>query len=363
MLMTNSMIQYTATFEATENNPMIVSIGHGENADLIASFKDGGIPVNLSGYTARAIYQPESKWGTDVWYECPCEISNNTAIAHWGNTYDNGDNAVKLFLHLSKNGKVAYPAIYKIGLFATPGFTPSAITPIPETIDFSQYTLLNAPWTLQTDFNSLSTAIGDPELIVRRNQDEIGNNGDIRSILLTGDDDDNPYLEFDDTNRGGDHWFIGTTGDYTGEEEHNICLPNGDGTLVLDGDLPYTKLSHDILFQMSEFTLTNRSVTGFIVKSAMNKMSLILNWPTKTNESEIIDCICDIDNSINLWTMNLMLSHDYMFVVDDDLTSVVDMLTIEAGSLYRYHFGESGFTLDNKPVIYVKRTKLKNMNY
>ena len=144
--MTDSLVKYATTCESTNNLPMSIEIGHGENADLVASFKDGGVDVGLSGYTARAIYQPKSKWGTDEWYECPCEIVDNTVIAHWGNTYDNGDNAVKLFMHLVKDGKLAYPAIYQISLFSTPGFSPSAIEPIPETIDFSQYTLLNAPW-------------------------------------------------------------------------------------------------------------------------------------------------------------------------------------------------------------------------
>lgn len=154
--MTNSMIKYQTTFEATKNLPMVITLGHGENANLVASFKDGGIDVALSGYTARAIYQPKSKWGTDEWYECPCEIVDNTVIAHWGNTYDNGDDAVKLFMHLVKDGKLAYPAIYQIRLFETPGFSPSTIEPIPETIDFAEYQLENAPWALQSDFNTLS---------------------------------------------------------------------------------------------------------------------------------------------------------------------------------------------------------------
>lgn len=149
--MTNSMTKYQTTFEATQNLIKCIEIGHGENADLVANFTDGGVPVNLSGYVARALFQPKSEWGTDNWYECPCEVSGNTAIAHWGNAYDNGENAVKMFIHLSKDGKVAYPALYRIGLFQTPGFTPSAIEPIPETIDFSQYTLVNAPWVLEAD--------------------------------------------------------------------------------------------------------------------------------------------------------------------------------------------------------------------
>lgn len=154
--MTDSLTRYETTFESTKNLPMTIAIGHGENADLVASFKDGGIDVDLTGFTARAIYQPSSKWGTNEWFECPCEIVNDTVIAHWGNTYDNGDNAVKLFMHLLKDGKVAYPAIYQIRLFVSPGFSPSAIEPIPETIDFAQYQIENAPWASQSDFNTLS---------------------------------------------------------------------------------------------------------------------------------------------------------------------------------------------------------------
>lgn len=157
--MTDSLTRYETTFESTKNLPMTIAIGHGENADLVASFKDGGIDVDLTGYTARAIYQPSSKWGTDEWFECPCDIVGNAAIAHWGNTYDNGDNAVKLFLHLLKDGKVAYPAIYQIRLFETPGFLPSTIEPIPETIDFSQYTLVNAPWALQSALTTLNNKV------------------------------------------------------------------------------------------------------------------------------------------------------------------------------------------------------------
>ena len=158
--MTDSMIDYTTIFESTRNLPKNIVLGHGENADLVAAFTDNGVGVALSGFTARAIYQPKSKWGTDEWFECPCDISGDTAVAHWGNTYDNGENAVRMFLQLSKGGTVAYPAIYHIRLFETPGFAPSAIEPIPETIDFSEYILLNAPWPtegeLQAKFVPLS---------------------------------------------------------------------------------------------------------------------------------------------------------------------------------------------------------------
>ena len=151
MAATNSMTNYLTTFESTQNLVKTIEIGHGENADLVANFTDNGIPVSLSGFTARALFQPKSEWGTDNWYECPCEISEDTTIAHWSNDSDNGDNAVKLFMYLLKDGKVAYPAIYRIGLFETPGHTPGSIIPIQKTLDFSEYNLVNAPWALSSD--------------------------------------------------------------------------------------------------------------------------------------------------------------------------------------------------------------------
>lgn len=159
MSTTSSMIRYNTVFEATQNLPFTFAIGHGESVDLIASITDEGVLVDLSDYTARAIYQPKSKFGTDDWYECPCEKVENTVVVHWTNIQDNGDNAVILWLHFIKDNKVCYPALYKFRLFETPGFQPSAITVIPDTLDFSMYTLVNAPWATQSDFNDLSETV------------------------------------------------------------------------------------------------------------------------------------------------------------------------------------------------------------
>lgn len=146
------MTNYKTTFEATRNIPETVCIGHGENADLFISITDEGLPVALSGYSVRAIYQPKSKWQSEDFYECPSEIVGNEAIVHWGNTYDNGDDAVKMWVRFEKGGKVSYPALYQLNLFKTPGFDPSTITPIPEVIDFDVIPYRNAPWLLSDDF-------------------------------------------------------------------------------------------------------------------------------------------------------------------------------------------------------------------
>ena len=158
------MITYRTSFEATRNIPETINIGHGENADLSFTVTDGGIPVELAGYTVKAIYQPKSKWQTRDFYECPSEIVQNTAIVHWGHLYDNGDDAVKMWVRFEKNGKVSYPALYAISLFYTPGFDPSAITPIPEVIDFNVISYRNAPWLVMNPSENSSIVWNNDKL-------------------------------------------------------------------------------------------------------------------------------------------------------------------------------------------------------
>jgi len=153
------MFKYKTNFESTHRLQMPVTLGHGENADFYTSISDCGVAVALTDYTVRAIYQPESDWDTDNYYECPAEIDadDNVAIIHWGNTYDNGEDRVKIWVHFLRNGKVAYPAFYMLKLYSTPGFTPNAITPIPETLNFAEYTLENAPWLLSSEISAYAT--------------------------------------------------------------------------------------------------------------------------------------------------------------------------------------------------------------
>ncbi len=389
---TTSLIRYETIFESTENLPMIIAIGHGENADLVASFKDGGIDVALEGYTARAIFQPKSEWGTDNWYECPCEVSGNTAIAHWGNTYDNGDNAVKLFMHLVKDGKLAYPAIYQIRLFETPGFSPSAIEPIPETIDFSQYTLINAPWALQTDFNTLSgnvntlsNAIGDTEYLIKRNQHyQVGINNDIAEILLTGKENASwPKITFDNRSRSGDVYDLQTPTETTGEERqhHIINLPNLDGTLVVDSQL--NALATEVgdvdskIYNKGIKLITGGSTSTFTLRNRMlhyiqrpNTYSLTINLKLLQPDHETFSlfyCIVDVKNiapspsqysSDCTIILNQPNGYTWPILVDKGLT-LNEVLTIPAGDIARYYISQVGTygpgNTGNWDALYIKR--------
>lgn len=324
--MTDSMIIYKTTFESTNNLPMIIAIGHGENADLVASFKDNGVDVDLTGYTARAIYQPSSKWGTDDWYECPCEIVDNTVIAHWGNTYDNGDDAVKLFMHLVKNGKLAYPAIYQIKLFASPGFSPSTIEPIPETIDFSQYTLVNAPWALQTDLNTLSgnvstlsgnvdtlsgrvnTITGDVSALSTR-VDTVASSIQYKYESATGYESDTPLQ-----NRM--VYGISTPSDFSLTIPNTIVSPDRLTTYIIDLIVDVANLN-----QAPEATITFTPV---------------------------------IEADVHGET-------EFEFAVDEG-ESFEDLMNVEAGKMARFYFTQTGLYHNGKFLIHVSKKVIEAVN-
>ena len=327
--MTDSLTRYETTFESTKNLPMTIAIGHGENADLVASFKDGGIDVDLTGYTARAIYQPSSKWGTDEWYECPCEIVNDTVIAHWGNTYDNGDNAVKLFMHLLKDGKVAYPAIYQIRLFETPGFAPNPITPIPETLDFSQYTLVNAPWALQSDFNTLfgnvSTLSGNVNTLSGNVSTLTGNVSSLSTRVntvaaniqykyesATGYESDTPLQ-----NRM--VYGIATPSDFSLTIPNTIVSP--DGLIIYIIDLIVDVRNQNQATSDPESTITFTPVIE----------------PNVHGETE------------------------FEFAVDEG-ESFADLMKVEAGKMARFYFTQTGLYHNGKFLIHVSKKGIEAVN-
>ena len=316
--MTESMIKYLTTFEATQNLPMTIAIGHGENADLVAGVTDNGIEVDLTDYTARAIYQPSSKFGTNNWYECACEKEDNTVVIHWGNLYDNGDNAVIMWLHFMKDGKVAYPALYKIRLFETPGFTPSAIEPIPEVIDFSEYTLLNAPWALQSDFDVLS-----------------GNVNTLSGTVGTLSVNVNA--------------LSGNLNTLSGNV--NIISGNVDALNTYVGNLSQNlryKKSYTVLTQDNQLVLLNdREVKGLAVPSDSSISTILLALPSDDMDY-VTDFIVDIDNRKQT-SVSVDLNGDefiyYWFAVDDGET-LSDILSIEGGKITRLYFTLTGILRD-----------------
>lgn len=137
-------------FDARERKVQTEKIYQGEAVDLVAKITNDGVVSDLTGYTATGYYQPTSYVGTDnasVFYSVNAEISNGEVIVHWTPDKDFNEGPYQIWALLTKTGDESYPVCWKLNLAHSPGY-PAGETPqpIPQYLDFNDYTLLNAPW-------------------------------------------------------------------------------------------------------------------------------------------------------------------------------------------------------------------------
>ena len=144
--------QFTTVFEARERKFQTEKIFQGEDLDLVARITNDGVPQDLTGYSVTGYYQPTDYPGTDqasLFYSLTAEISQDKkeVVVHWTYDKDFGKQGYMVWALLTKDSEHSYPVAWKINLAHSPGY-PAGETPepIPQTIDFSKYELLNAPW-------------------------------------------------------------------------------------------------------------------------------------------------------------------------------------------------------------------------
>ena len=143
---------FSTVFEARERKFQTEKIFQGEDVDLVARITNDGVPQDLTGYSVTGYYQPTDYPGTDqasLFYSLTAEISQDKkeVIVHWTYDKDFGKQGYMVWALLSKGTEHVYPVAWKVNLAHSPGY-PAGETPepIPQTIDFNDYTLLNAPW-------------------------------------------------------------------------------------------------------------------------------------------------------------------------------------------------------------------------
>lgn len=143
---------FSTVFEARERKFQTEKIFQGEDVDLVARITNDGVPQDLTGYSVTGYYQPTDYPGTDqasLFYSLTAEISQDKkeVIVHWTYDKDFGKQGYMVWALLSKDSEHVYPVAWKINLAHSPGY-PAGETPepIPQAIDFNDYTLLNAPW-------------------------------------------------------------------------------------------------------------------------------------------------------------------------------------------------------------------------
>lgn len=149
--------RFATTFETRECKDQQERLFAGESVDLVASMTRDGVPLSLSGCTVRGIYQPESKKGTGDFYGVPAEIVGDTAVVHWTADREGGGNTKYRVWALVEGGEnnVAYPCSWTLSVAYSPSYPVGELPdPIPETIDFSKYTLVNDPWLRVTHLSA-----------------------------------------------------------------------------------------------------------------------------------------------------------------------------------------------------------------
>lgn len=111
------------TFETTSNLPALICIQHGETVKLISKFINNGIPVDLTGYSVEAIYQISSD--SEHIYYATASISDNRVEVIFDNETDLGKPYYRLWIKLTKDNEVSYPAKYFIEMKESPDYSPN----------------------------------------------------------------------------------------------------------------------------------------------------------------------------------------------------------------------------------------------
>lgn len=150
---------FSTVFESRERKFQTEKIYQGEAVDLIASITTDGVPQNLTGYSIEGYYQPVEFKGTDndrTFYEINAEIVENKVKIHWTPDKDFGKGPYTIWALLTNGEDESYPVSWRLNLAHSPGYPASGLPePIPQIIDFSKYTLLNAPWVRMEDAATL----------------------------------------------------------------------------------------------------------------------------------------------------------------------------------------------------------------
>lgn len=170
------MINFFETlFEARERKFQQEKLFRGESVDLVARITTDGVLDQLSDYQISGVYQPTDNL-SGPFYPMDAEIVDGKAILHWTGDNDFGKTSYNVWGLLTKDGKAAYPVCWRLNMAHSPSYPLSSVDPIPRTIDFSQYDLLNAPWLpLSGGVMDADATIGFP--ISGDVQNRIGKNG------------------------------------------------------------------------------------------------------------------------------------------------------------------------------------------
>ena len=152
---------FETSFEARERRFQIEKLYHGETVDLVGVVTTDGVLKNITGYSVQGVFQPTTAQGSDQFYELSADIVDNKVVVHWEKGKDFGEPSYMVWALLTDGDDASYPIAWRLDMAYSPNFPLSALDPIPKTIDFSKYELLNAPWAMLSDFQDLQEDVSE----------------------------------------------------------------------------------------------------------------------------------------------------------------------------------------------------------
>jgi len=155
---------FETSFEARERRFQIEKLYHGETVDLVGVVTTNGVPQNIMGYAVSGVFQPTSAQGSDDFYDLSADIVDNKVVVHWDKGKDFGENSYMVWALLTDGDNASYPIVWRLDMAYSPNFPLSALAPIPKTIDFSKYDLLNAPWLELSAFDEFVDGLSNEYL-------------------------------------------------------------------------------------------------------------------------------------------------------------------------------------------------------
>lgn len=155
---------FETSFEARERRFQIEKLYHGETVDLVGVVTTNGVPQNIMGYSVSGVFQPTSAQGSDDFYDLSADIVDNKVVVHWEKGKDFGENSYMVWALLTDGDNASYPIVWRLDMAYSPNFPLSALAPIPKSIDFSKYDLLNAPWLELSAFDEFVDGLSNEYL-------------------------------------------------------------------------------------------------------------------------------------------------------------------------------------------------------
>ena len=151
--------------ETTRSGRVDLDLYHGETATLAPTLLHLGTPLDLSGATARFLWQTN---GMDTsWFVAPATVSSATVRADFTPSMDTGSHRVTFFFDIQTPAGKLYRANGVLRLKTSPGFEPNHIEIPPRLLDLAAVTVTTSPFA---DAEATSAALNEARNLAQNAQ-------------------------------------------------------------------------------------------------------------------------------------------------------------------------------------------------